>query len=407
MIDADVLFEVLDEWNLWNNDLNTGIERPVYLQELLSYVERKEVLVLKGIRRCGKSTIMRQLMKRLVQQGVDKTQLLYVNLEIYQLKDYLSLDFFDFILKVYRERINKGEKVYFFIDEIQLMPDWERFIRTKYDLEDNIKFVVSGSNASLLSKELSTLLTGRNLTFEIKPLSFFEYKSFTLKPKFDDYLVYGGFPEVVLEKDVFKKKRLLQQYFEDIVNKDVINRHNIRNADGVLKLARYLVENSGSRFSINKLAKALSIDNSAVDNYISAMIDAYLIIRVDHFSFSLKKRFDKAFQPKYYVIDNGFFEVVGLNYSKDFGKRFENVVLNHIKNKDVSYYLGDGEVDFVFEKKAVNVTFVEDDIPSREVDGLLNFIAKHKGFELFLLTPSKVFSTHDLVSFVSFEEFFK
>src|SRR3989338_8903351 len=172
-MEKETILNVLKRWNLWESDIDTGITREKYLQEIYPYLERKEVLVLKGIRRSGKSTIMQQLMKELVKRDkISKDQLLYLNLEDHNFAQNLKISLFDDVLKFYRDSTKNKKTVYFFIDEIQKISGWERWIRTKYDLQEHIKFIVSGSSASLLSKELSTLLTGRNLSFTIRPLSF-------------------------------------------------------------------------------------------------------------------------------------------------------------------------------------------------------------------------------------------
>ena len=406
MISDSALLKTLKKENFWEHEPDTGIERSLYLQKLQQYIPRKEIIVLKGIRRCGKSTIMKQLMKRLIKQSVSKEQLLYINLESYELRNSHSIELFEKILDVYKQHINLNKKIYFFIDEIQVIQQWERFLRTIYDRNEDIKFIVSGSNASLLSKELSTLLTGRNITLEIKPLSFEEYKSFTLKPQLGEFQLFGGFPEVVLEQNTKLKRTLLEQYFEDILVKDVIQRHSIRNGDNVKNLAKYLIENSGSRFSFNSLAKALKIDNESVENYINAMKDAYLFIQVNHFSYSYKRRFDKNIQPKYYISDNGFFQIVKTT-KQNTGIRFENLIAIHLcqKNTQVMYWLENTEVDFITNDSAINVTFDTTDIKEREFQGLLDFKKKYKEFDLQLVTPEKSYETHNSVKLFSYEEF--
>jgi len=405
MISKKKLLEVLKKENFWEQDIDTGIERAKYLEELQQYVIRKEVIVLKGIRRCGKSTIMQQLMKRLIKQNIAKEQLLYINLESYELRNSKTVELFELIIGVYREQINPKEKIYFFIDEIQVIPEWERFIRTIYDRKENIKFFVSGSNASLLSKELSTLLTGRNITMEVKPLTYDEYKTFTITPQFEEFQLFGGFPEVVLEQDPKMKKILLEQYFEDIIVKDVIQRHKIRNGNNVKNLAKYLIENSGGRFSFNLLAKALKIDKEAIEHYINAMKDAYFFIQVNHFSYSYRKRFDKNIQPKYYVLDNGFFQIVN-NKKQDKGIKFENLIAIHLsqKNEEINYWLEQTEVDFIVNNKSMNVTVDIIDIKNREFQGLLDFKKKYKQFEIELITPQKSYEQHKDIKIISYEE---
>ena len=254
----------------------------------------------------------------------------------------------------------------------------------------NIKFIVSGSSASLLSKELSTLLTGRNLSFVIRPLSFNEILTFDKKISLQKYLQFGGFPEVILEKSNSKKIKILQQYFEDIVHKDIIDRYEIRNTKQLLNLARYLVSVAGAKVSANKLSKTFGISKDTVANYINYMIDAYLLFEVPFFSFSAKVKYDAARLPKLYVFDNGLINVVNVKYSKNEGQMFENTVLVKLLDRfnEVSYWSdANSEVDFVVEGKAINVT-ATDKIPDREWKGLKEFQKKHKQFSLLLITKS-------------------
>lgn len=394
MISKDALLDLMKEWNFWEREIDVGIIRQEYLEKLQPYMERKEMLVLKGIRRAGKSTIMKQLMMALVKKGVDKKQIIYINLEDFKLRDSLKLELFELILEVHEEYVKKHAKnkilKYVFIDEIQLMPDWEKWVRTKYDLNKEIKFIITGSNASLLSRELSTLLTGRNLTFQIMPLSLIEFFQFRKDADIEEYLTYGGFPEVVLEKDNINKKIILQQYFEDILNKDIIARHNIRNVEIIFNLARIIVSNSGTKTSQNKLAKTLGVSDDTIASYMSYMIDSFLIFKVPYFSYSLKKRHNVKTQPKYYAADNGLIHATSLNFSKDKGKKFENAIFLKLyaQTHDISYWSEKGEVDFVFQDKAINVTSAEK-IPEREIQGLIEFSKKHKNFELILISENE------------------
>ena len=171
-MENEEILGTLKKWNFWEKEINTGIRREHYIKKIFPLMERKEILVLKGIRRCGKSTIARQLMLELLKKGVEKKQILYLNLEDYSFANSLNIGLFDKVLEAYKRYLKNSKKTYFFIDEIQKIESWEKWIRTKYDLEENIKFIVTGSSASLLSKEFSSLLTGRNLSLTIFPLSF-------------------------------------------------------------------------------------------------------------------------------------------------------------------------------------------------------------------------------------------
>jgi len=400
------IIEILKKWNPWEKDIDIGIKRKSYLKKIYPYLSRKEVIVLKGIRRCGKSTIVKQLIYELIRKGVDKKQIIYLNLEEYGFADNLKISLFDEVLNVYRKYSRNRKKIYLFIDEIQKIPSWEKWIRTEYDLNENIKFVITGSSASLLSKELSTLLTGRNVSFTIMPLSFNEYIEFgkkeKKKEKLEEYMKFGGFPEIVLEKSEEKKKVLLQQYFEDIIHKDIIDRHNIRNTKQILDLARYLVSASGSKISVNKLSKVFGIAKDTLRIYINYMIDAYLIFEVTYFSYSAKIKHDVSKLPKLYCLDNGFVNIVNIKYTKNIGQMFENTVFVKLAEmyKEISYWGElESEVDFIVENTAINVNST-DEIPEREFKGLKDFSKKHKGFTSLIV--SNVLKKDNIMPIIDF-----
>jgi predicted AAA+ superfamily ATPase len=202
--------------------------------------------------------------------------------------------------------------------------------------------------------------------------------------------LFGGFPEVVLENDNDKKLLLLQQYFEDIIHKDIIDRYNIRNSKQLIELARYLVVNAGSKVSYNKLSKVFGLSDETIKLYVGYMIDAFLLFEVTYFSYSAKIKHDITKLSKLYVTDNGLVNVVSVKYSKDKGKMFENTVLIKLLEKydEISYWSElKSEVDFVIKDAAINVT-ATDKLPAREFKGLEDFQKKHKNFNLLLITES-------------------
>ena len=224
-------FEKLNEWNPWweNKELVKellGIHRPEY-DALIDSIDIKEITIITGVRRSGKSTIMYQMISRLLKNGITPNQILFVNFD----DKKLSQDSLDEIYEGYRSNLNPDKKAYIFLDEIHKKDGWESWIRKKYDLKSNDKFVISGSCSYLLKKEYSALLTGRNLTFEVFPLSFKEFllfKDIKLKKenvekgillektkiiilnKLHEYLELGGFPEIVLKEERFKQQILKQ-----------------------------------------------------------------------------------------------------------------------------------------------------------------------------------------------------
>lgn len=390
---TEEIIKVLRTWNLWDKDIEVGILREDYVHEMLKYLEIKHILILKGVRRCGKTTIAKQLMKNLLKKKIKKEQILYVNFEDMNFADKLQVQLLDEILQAYLEYTKNKEKIYCFLDEVQRIQNWERWIRTKYDQNQKIKFIITGSSAHLLDRELSTLLTGRNLTFEIMPLSFKEFKMFNTKGKLEEYLKFGGFPEVVLEESEERKIRLLNQYLVDIIHRDIVDRYRIRNAHELIAIAKYLVSTPGSKVSVNKLSKVFGVTKNTIASYIGYMVDAYLLLEVRFFSFSAKVKYDVARLPKYYVIDNGLVNITTMQYSQNLGQLYENTVLLHLytikeKLESIMYWSdANSEVDFVVGKKAINVT-ATDKIPAREWKGLEEFQKNYKQLTVLLITKS-------------------
>ncbi len=390
---TEEIISVLRTWNLWDKGIEVGILREDYVKEMSKYLEMRHILILKGVRRCGKTTIAKQLMKNLLKKKIKKEQILYVNFEDMNFADKLQVQLLDEILNAYLKYTKNKEKIYCFLDEVQRIPNWERWIRTKYDQNQKIKFIITGSSAHLLDRELSTLLTGRNITFEIMPLSFKEFKMFNIKGKLEEYMKFGGFPEVALEESEERKISLLNQYLVDIIHRDIVDRHRIRNANELIAIAKYLVSTPGSKVSVNKLSKVFGVTKNTIASYISYMVDAYLLLEVRFFSFSAKVKYDVARLPKYYVIDNGFVNITTMQYFQNLGQLYENAVLLQLyptkeKLQEIMYWSdANSEVDFVVGKKAINVT-ATDKIPAREWKGLEEFKKNYKLFTVLLITKS-------------------
>lgn len=405
MIDESSLLSVLDRWNIWKQKLDTGVIRKGYVEQISPFFDRKEVIVLKGIRRCGKSTLMKQLMMSLLRKNVSKEQLLYLNLEDYNLSPFLSQELLEFVLQTYRKHMAK-KKIYFFIDEIQLVDGWEQWIRTKYDLQENIKFIVSGSSASLISGEFSTKLTGRNLSFQIKPASFAEFLEFKKGGLLEEYLEYGGFPEVILEKNANVKLKLLQQYFEDIVHKDVIDRYKVRNQKQVHLLARYLCSNAGQKISYHKLAKNFGLSNETAITYVKYLLDTFLFYEVNYFSYSVKTKYDVTKLSKIYAADNGLINIADIKFSLSIGRKYENSVCTKLlESKDsISYWSEKNEVDFVVGDTAINVVS-SDVVPEREYKGLEEIKKKFKHINNVMLVTKSKKALEKNISLVPLKEF--
>ncbi|MDP2947291.1 MAG: ATP-binding protein [Nanoarchaeota archaeon] len=406
--------ENLLEWNPWwekKEKISLFVGKPrIKYELLLDSVNLKEVTIITGIRRSGKSTLMYQMIKNLLDNDVSSKQILFINLEDKALSDF-SLDE---IYSFYRMEINPDKKAFVFFDEIHKRKDWELWIRKKYDQKTNDKFVISGSSSYLLKKEYSTLLTGRNMTFEVFPLSFSEFLDFgdeeikkeniktgivgditrnLILKKMKDYFRIGGFPEIIEKQEEFKVK-LLKQYFDDILFKDIIDRYNLTSKK-VEDLALYLMTNFTSKISLRNLRGALQISYDTAKDYLSYFKEAFLFFEINHFSYSLKEQ--KSSAPKIFCIDNGLRNSVSFKFSEDMGKQAENLVFIELKRRESEIYYWENskhhEVDFIIKEKnnflsAINVCF-SDDIDNREIRSLLEFKEQFsKAGELIILTQN-------------------
>ena len=350
--------------------------------------EEKEIIILDsfaliitGVRRCGKSTFLNQLIKK-------QKKAYYLNLEDPRL-DGFDLTDFNKIEVVMKELYGEGG-VYFF-DEIQNIPKWEKFVR--YLIDKKEKVVITGSNASLLSREMGTKLTGRYIQIEMFPFSFKEFLSMKKGSNslnlFKEYLYNGGFPEFLKKENPTILNRLLS----DIVMKDISVRFNIKNTNILNKLAVFLISNVGKEFSYNSIKKMFEIKSvQSVIDYVSFFEDAYLIFSVPRFSYSFKQQ--QVNPKKIYSIDNGFSNINSASFSKDSGKMLENLVFLALrrKYKEIFYFQEKKECDFVVKEKekiihAIQVCFdFNEETKDREIAGLLGALKEFNLKQGLILT---------------------
>ena len=249
---------------------------------------------------------------------------------------------------------------------------------------------------------MGTVLTGRNITFKIFPLSYNEFQKFSNK-SFEEYLEYGGFPEVVLEKDETKKRELLRQYLSDIVDRDIVSKYNLENPRQLKALINFFLINPGVRISANKLGSQLGIHKDTAQKYISYIMDTFLIFEVPFFSYSAKTKYIGFRASKYYTIDNGFNTIASIK--KDKSKLYENIIAIRLasQNKEIMYWLDNAEIDFVYDQNALQVT-ATDKIPLREIVAFNVFEKKHRNFKKFLINPNLSDCKND-IKYVKLKEF--
>lgn len=361
-------------------------ERPGLIKRDMSldvYIKSKQIVIISGVRRCGKSTLM-----RLIKDNVDtqKSNVLYLNLDDDRLAGF-GVDDFQSAYELFLELNNPKGKIYFYLDEIQNVKGWEKFVNRMY--ENGVKIFITGSNSSLLGSEVSSSITGRNMVIFLFPFSFAEYLSFkrveyavdvSTKKKsemlslFNQYLNLGGFPLVVEENNPM----LLDYYYQDILNKDIIIRFGIDKIKELKVISNYLISNCSKLYSYQSLQNISGLKSlSTIKNFIEYLETPFLLFNLPKFDYSLKKQ---IYNPKKsYCIDNGFVNKMGFRGSEDFGRLLENVVFLGLKRRgfELFYFKGDLECDFVVKSasKVVNAIQVcyelNEDNKKREINGLI------------------------------------
>jgi predicted AAA+ superfamily ATPase len=361
MLESEIQ-EVLEYQAEYLHEIQEGTPREVTAKVGL---KDHHVRILTGIRRCGKSTVLLQIARK-------HPHFNYLSFEDPRLSTFGVNDFFK-LEKIFGRA---GSSDLFFFDEIQNVDGWESYVRVLHDKKK--KVIVTGSNAKILSKKMGTSLTGRHISLEVFPFSFPEYLAhFNLDAgveTFSGYFKLGGMPEFLNTKN----KDVLLNLYNDLIYRDIVVRHSLRNPKVVRELGVYLASNIGKEFSYNNLSKAFDLGSSnTVASYISYFEDAYLFFTLPRFSYSLKQQVKNP--KKIYAIDTGLVALLSMSFSKDLGRLLENLVFIHLKRlgKEVFYYRQKGECDFIIAtggkvEMAVQVCYDlnADNLP-REENGLL------------------------------------
>jgi hypothetical protein len=403
------LFEILAGQNPWwsGQPFDTGRERQKYLATIRRYLKTEEIIVLSGVRRSGKTTLLYQTIRLLITtKKVPAKNILFVNCdepEIAGRKNALSE-----AVDTYRREIAAKGTIYLIFDEVQAVENWEREVRSLYDRK-HCKIILSGSSSYLLDSQISTLLSGRYLSVPVFPLDFAEYLRFhDIAPPKDaatraaqkyeimthlrQYLHEGGFPVVVLQRDERTKQDYLRAYYDSIVYRDIVRTNVVRNQKALAALLYYLFTNIASPYSYRRLNEMLGTDIDTVRDYIHFAGMARILFEVQAFAYSLPAQARQ--NKKIYCIDTGLRNAVSFRFSKDEGKLSENLVFVELMRSGLTpyYWKGAREVDFVVTSNdntftAINVCY-SDTIPDREYEGLREFAKDFEGKikELMVLT---------------------
>ena len=346
--------ELLYQYNPWweETSRNEGVKpREKYLNKLRSYLYFKQIVILTGLRRVGKTTLMKLIIEKLITQGIPAKHILYVSLDDYLLHKNNILEIVNEFRKVHKIKIE--EKIYLFLDEVTYKEDFHIQLKNIYDSQ-NTKMFVASSSASML-KDKKASLTGRSITLEINPLDLEEYlffKGITIKRRdkqlyksyFLEYCKDGGLPENVLNPN----REYLMNLVDDIIQKDITAFHAIKNHQIVRDYFTLLMERSGKQLSINKIGKILSISPDTSKRYLNFFESTYLIHLLPRWG----KTNQKLLSPKkIYASDLGIKHM--FMGERDIGSYFENYIYLLLRNKKTLYYLYENtaEIDFITDDK--------------------------------------------------------
>ena len=402
MIKREILKEIAIEQNYATLKLKIKNEvKREKLTEIKKLLKLPHAVIISGIRRSGKSTLLRQVRRDFYSEDG-----YYFNFEDERLINFDVQDFnllYEVLIEIF------GKKKVFFFDEIQNIKGWERFVRRMQD--EGFKFFITGSNASLLSRELGTKLTGRHVSFTLYPFSFKEFLAYhqydfkkdnlfitkeraLIRGFLENYLKEGGMPEFLAEKN----PQILKNVYTDIIYRDVAVRYGINDIKALRELSLYLSTNISGLFSYNSLKKLLGLGSlNTVKSYIEYLENSFLFFTLNIFSYSLKKQTNNP--KKSYIIDAGIANFVASRFSRDRGKFFENLVFLELKRQDreIFYYKtkSNFEVDFVVNNRKKPVSLIQvccdlkgDKTKNREERALLEAMAELNIKEAFIINDN-------------------
>ena len=368
------------------------LKRDEYIKKIVPFIDKDVIKVLTGIRRSGKSVMLKLLMEELKNRGINENQFIYINFENLKyrnLKNYERL--YDFILNKVDD---KYKSYYIFLDEIQEVEEWERCVNSlRVDEDFNFDIYITGSNAKLLSGELSTYLAGRYIEFVVYPFSFKEFfeiiqeknQEIKVKEAFQKYVKFGGMPFLHnLDYNFEASMQYLQDLYASIILKDITQRNNIRDTDLLERIINYVIMNIGNTFSATSISKFFKSENRKVAietilNYIKACEEAFLIYRVARNDLLGKKILNV--NEKYYIADHGIREAIMENNQKNINQILENIVYFEMLRRGYNVKIGkvdNLEVDFVCKKNdetiyiQVSYLLASEDTKEREFSVLEN-----------------------------------
>lgn len=347
------------------------IKREKYLKKMRGFYEQDLIKVITGIRRSGKSTLLKQIMSELRESGIEDNRIIYINFEDINMKFIKT----DMDLNAYiKRKIKSEEKYYLFFDEIQNVVDWEKAINS-FKATKNVSIFVTGSNSNLLSGELATLLAGRYVSFKIQPFSFKEVcelkglqdRSQT-EQAFEEYMKWGGMPQRFYFQEELETKNYLMDLYDSIVIKDIVSRYKVKDVELLNKVLEYLMATPAQQFSVKNIVNYLKSENrncsnETLYNYLSYITNSFIMNKAKRYDIKGKRVLST--NDKYYLTDLGLGQVKSSQKAKGKGSILENIVYNELIDRGYEVFVGKSnrsEIDFIatyFEEKIyVQVAYI-------------------------------------------------
>jgi len=354
--------EILKRYNLWGSStIDFGYWRSKYIDKIIASTGNRLIKVLVGQRRSGKSYILRQVAKHLVDNGVSPENTLFINMEFSDLEFLKTYKELDELIKLYKNEKQVEGRLYVFIDEVQLIEGWEKVVNSySQDFSESYELFISGSNSKLLSGELATLLSGRYISFEVFPFSYTEYCEINDQQKerksYIEYMNSGGLPELFMLKTHELKRNYVSAVKDTVLLRDIIQRNNIRDPKLLEDLFLFLVNNASNLISVPNIVNYFKMQNrktsyDAVSSYIGYIEDTFLVHKCDRYD--IKGKDTLGGNAKYYINDLAYKNYLYPGYGYGFGYLVENLVYLELCQAGFDVYVGalrNKEIDFVARK---------------------------------------------------------
>ena len=378
------------------------IIREKYLSKIRPFYDQDLIKVIMGVRRCGKSVILLQIIDELKERGIPESQIIYINFEY---EDYAfiknDMDLHNYV----KEKIVSKDKYYLLFDEIQSVEHWEKAINS-FKASKNVSIFITGSNSDLLSGELATHIAGRYVSFKTYPFTFkevCELKNITnrkdIEEVFNDYMTWGGMPQRFMMTDEVQTRTYLSDIYNSILVKDIIARFNIKNLDLFNRIVEYIVTTPSQNFSAESLSNYFAnkddreVSKITLYNYLEYMTRAMMINKADRYDVRGKRILNGKY--KYYLTDLGFGQIMNVGKRPQLGAYLENIVYNELLSRGYDVKVGNlenGEIDFIAtrfkEKIYIQVAYIlaEDSVIQREFGAFKNI---EDNYPKYVLTMDK------------------